>query len=56
MSTIQERNQNHIISLNLMPHIELVAALFSGVLILIAWLLGNMQQETAQLFFIYLHL
>ena len=48
MSAIEEKNT--FLS-KVMPHIELVAALFSGLLILIAWLIGNSGFETASIIF-----
>ena len=41
MSTIQEFTQRKPLTQIIIPHVELVAALFSGILILIAWLAGN---------------
>ncbi|MFJ5772237.1 heavy metal translocating P-type ATPase [Psychrobacillus sp. NPDC093180] len=41
MSTIQEFTQKRPLTQIIIPHAELVAALFSGILILIAWLAGN---------------
>lgn len=51
MSTITQRKSNLQFITPLLSNVELVAALFSGVLILIAWLLGNAQQETASIIF-----
>ncbi|MDI2587111.1 heavy metal translocating P-type ATPase [Psychrobacillus sp. NEAU-3TGS] len=41
MSTIHEFIQRKPLTQIIIPHVELVAALFSGILILIAWLAGN---------------
>ncbi len=49
MSTIQENEKSLFKSL--LSNIELVAALFSGVLILIAWSLGKSDYETASVVF-----
>ena len=51
MTTITDKKPSPIIFSGLMANPELVAALFSGILILIAWLLGNAQQETASIIF-----
>ena len=51
MSTIKETNENPSFLKSLFPHMELIAALFSGVLILGAWLLSNAGQETASIVF-----
>ncbi|MEI4770181.1 heavy metal translocating P-type ATPase [Psychrobacillus sp. FJAT-51614] len=51
MSTIKETNENSSFFKSLIPHLELIAALFSGVLILVAWLLSNAAQETASIVF-----
>ena len=51
MSTITHRKSNLQFITPLLSNVELIAALFSGVLILIAWLLGNAQQETASIIF-----
>lgn len=48
MTTIQEFIQRKPITQILIPNAELVAALFSGILILIAWLVEN---ETTSIFF-----
>ena len=48
MTTIQEFRQRKPITQILIPNAELVAALFSGILILIAWLIEN---ETTSIFF-----
>lgn len=47
---VNYRRKNTFLS-KVMPHIELVAALFSGLLILIAWLIGNSGFETASIIF-----
>lgn len=51
MSTITQRKSNPRFITSLLSNVELIAALFSGLLILIAWLLGNAQQETASIIF-----
>ena len=48
MSTIEEKNT--FLS-KVMPHIELIAALFSGILILIAWFIGESGFETVSIVF-----
>ncbi|MBD7946204.1 cadmium-translocating P-type ATPase [Psychrobacillus sp. Sa2BUA9] len=48
MSTIEEKNT--FLS-KVMPHIELIAALFSGILILIAWFIGKSGFETVSIVF-----
>ena len=48
MSTIEEKNT--FLS-RVMPHIELIAALFSGILILIAWFIGKSGFETVSIVF-----
>ena len=40
MEAIQQQNQSYFIT-KILPHTELIAALFSGVLIVIAWLFGE---------------
>ena len=51
MTTITEIKSTPQLFETLKSHVELIAALFAGVLILIAWLLGNTQQETASIIF-----
>lgn len=51
MTTITESKSTPLFLETLKSHIELIAALFSGILILIAWLLGNTEQETASIIF-----
>lgn len=51
MTTITERKSKLLFLTALKAHVELVAALFSGILILIAWLFSNAQQETASIIF-----
>ncbi|MFJ8066577.1 heavy metal translocating P-type ATPase [Psychrobacillus sp. NPDC096426] len=49
MSTVQEVFPRKSFIQTILPHAELVAALFSGILILIAWLVGN---ETSIFFYV----
>ncbi|WP_342598997.1 heavy metal translocating P-type ATPase [Psychrobacillus sp. FSL H8-0483] len=52
MSTIQiHEDEKQSFFKSLLPHIELFAALFSGVLILVAWGLGRSDYETASTIF-----
>ncbi|MFF2754907.1 heavy metal translocating P-type ATPase [Psychrobacillus sp. NPDC058041] len=52
MSTILENDaKQSVFKSLLLPHVELIAAFFSGVLILIAWLLGRADQDTASIIF-----
>lgn len=49
MSNTNETQQSFIKSL--LPHFELIAALFSGVLILVAWGVGKFEQDTLSVVF-----
>ncbi|WP_277586975.1 heavy metal translocating P-type ATPase [Psychrobacillus antarcticus] len=51
MTTITEKKSSPSFLSALISNAELVAALFSGILIVIAWIIGNAQQETASIIF-----
>ncbi|WP_313893657.1 heavy metal translocating P-type ATPase [Psychrobacillus sp.] len=51
MSNIHETETQRSFVKSLLPHIELIAALFSGVLILVAWGVGKLEQDTLSVVF-----